>query len=374
MAKVLVTNTYLSNIADAIREKAGVTTTYTPAQMAQAIIDLETAATPNLQNKTVSAATTVVHVTADTPTYDGLGTVTINPITTTSQAVPVVGISTTTGLVTATATQHEGYVEAGEKHGTLQLTTRATSTITPSSQEQYVQAGTYLTGLLTIAALTNGDALTYGTTTAVSQALVTKSLLDALATTIKSKASSSTLPMTIQQMNTAVQSIRTSSQISLQSKTVNPSGSLQVVQPDSGYDGLASVQVNAVNASTLTVNANGTYTPASGAYYGQVIVNTDSQQDFNLQTKEVTPSSSPQSVTPDTGYEGLSSVTVKAIPSNYADVTNVNAGVADVVSGKTFVDNTGTAKTGTLQVNSYYVRSSTPDSTLGSDGDLCLKI
>lgn len=374
MSKALITEQYLTDIGDAIRYKNGLTTSYTPPAMAQAIRDLETAAAPNLQNKTVSAATTIVQVTADTPTYDGLGVVTINPITTAAQAVPVVGISTTTGLITATATQHEGYVEAGEKHGTLQLTTRATSTITPSSQAQYVQAGTYLTGLLTVDALTDGDALTYGSTTSVSNALVTKSLLDALATTIKNKASSSTLPMTIQQMNTAVQSIRTSSQISLQSKTVTPSGSLQVVQPDSGYDGLASVQVNAVSASTLTVNSNGTYIPASGSYYNGVVVNVGSQQDFNLQTKEVTPSDSPQSVTPDTGYQGLSSVTVKAIPNNYANVTNVNATVADVTSGKTFVDNTGTEKTGTLQVNSYYVRSTTPDSTLGSDGDLCLKI
>lgn len=37
MSKVLVTDTYLTNIANAIREKLGVTTTYTPAQMGPAI-------------------------------------------------------------------------------------------------------------------------------------------------------------------------------------------------------------------------------------------------------------------------------------------------------------------------------------------------
>lgn len=37
MGKVLVTDTYLTDIADAIREKLGVTTTYTPAQMGPAI-------------------------------------------------------------------------------------------------------------------------------------------------------------------------------------------------------------------------------------------------------------------------------------------------------------------------------------------------
>lgn len=373
MSKAIITEQYLTDIGDAIRTKNGLSVSYTPPAMAQAILDLETAAEPVLQSKTAVPATTTVTVTPDVG-YDGLSAVTVVAITTTSQAIPQVSINPETGLITATATQSEGYVEADTKRGTLQLTTKATTTYAPSTSDQYIQAGTYLTGLVTIEGMTNGDNLTYGTTTSVSEALVTKSLLDALATTIKNKATSSTLPMTISAMQTAVQSIRTSSQISLQSKTVSPNGSTVVITPDSGYDGLASVQVNAVNATELNVSSNGTYTPASGQYYNRVVVNTDTSTEFNLQTKEVTPSGSPQSVTPDTGYQGLSSVTVKAIPSNYANITNVNATVADVTSGKTFVDNTGTEKTGTLQVNSYYVRSTTPDSTLGSDGDLCLKI
>lgn len=41
MAKVLVTEDYLSNIADAIRYKSGSSDTYTPADMAQAIMDID---------------------------------------------------------------------------------------------------------------------------------------------------------------------------------------------------------------------------------------------------------------------------------------------------------------------------------------------
>lgn len=43
MAQVLVTESYLDNIADAIRDKNGTNNTYTPAQMAQAIENIQTA-------------------------------------------------------------------------------------------------------------------------------------------------------------------------------------------------------------------------------------------------------------------------------------------------------------------------------------------
>ena len=42
MGQVLITENYLKDIADAIRDKNGTNNTYTPAQMAQAIEDLET--------------------------------------------------------------------------------------------------------------------------------------------------------------------------------------------------------------------------------------------------------------------------------------------------------------------------------------------
>ena len=100
MAKVLVTDTYLSNIAGAIRNKLSVQTTYTPPQMAAAIESIPTGITPtgtknitqngthdvtqyasanvnvqpNLQSKTVTENGTV------TPDqgYDGLSSVVVN--------------------------------------------------------------------------------------------------------------------------------------------------------------------------------------------------------------------------------------------------------------------------------------------------------
>lgn len=55
MAQVLVTESYLDDIADAIRDKTGSEDTYTPAQMADAIEDIQTADEFVLVSKSVTA-------------------------------------------------------------------------------------------------------------------------------------------------------------------------------------------------------------------------------------------------------------------------------------------------------------------------------
>lgn len=55
MAQVLVTESYLDDIADAICEKNGSEDTYTPAQMAGAIEDIQTADEVVLVSKSISA-------------------------------------------------------------------------------------------------------------------------------------------------------------------------------------------------------------------------------------------------------------------------------------------------------------------------------
>lgn len=152
---------------------------------------------------------------------------------------------------------------------------------------------------------------------------------------------------------------------SLQSKTVSPSESAQTVKADNGYDGLSQVTVNAVSktyvGSGVTKKSAATYTPgtsdqsiASGQYLnGTQTIKGDSNLTAaniksgvkifnvtgsyagsssggntpNLQTKTVTPSESTQTVSPDSGYDGLSKVTVNAISSTYigSDVTKKSA-------------------------------------------------
>ncbi|MBS6795469.1 MAG: hypothetical protein KH235_10800 [Oscillospiraceae bacterium] len=146
-----------------------------------------------------------------------------------------------------------------------------------------------------------------------------------------------------------------SSGVKLQSKTVTPSENTQTVNPDSSYDALSSVTVEAISntyiGSSVTKKSAATYTPgtsnqsiASGQYLsGAQTIKGDSNliagnikkgvTIFNvtgsyagsssggntpsLQTKTVTPSESTQTVSPDSGYDGLSKVTVNAISSTY---------------------------------------------------------
>lgn len=156
-----------------------------------------------------------------------------------------------------------------------------------------------------------------------------------------------------------------SSDVKLQSKTVTPSENTQTVNPDSSYDALSSVTVEAISntyiGSSVTKKSAATYTPgtsnqsiASGQYLnGTQTIKGDSNltaaniksgvKIFNvtgsyagsssggntpsLQTKTVTPSESTQTVSPDSGYDGLSKVTVNAISSTYigSDVTKKSA-------------------------------------------------
>lgn len=113
---------------------------------------MEAATDPKLQEKTVTPATSAQSVTPDSG-YDGLSKVIVNAMPTATQATPSISVSSS-GLITASATQTAGYVAAGTKSATKQLTTQAAKTITPSTSSQTaVAAGRYTTGAVTVAAI-----------------------------------------------------------------------------------------------------------------------------------------------------------------------------------------------------------------------------
>lgn len=131
-------------------------------------------------------------------------------------------------------------------------------------------------------------------------------------------------------------------------------------------DAIASAFESIANQGAVSaqVQEGDTYTIPAGYHNGSGTVSgVAGGGNYNLQSKTATPSKKQQSITPDSGYYGLSDVTVAAIPDNYQDVSSVTAGAADVLANKIIVTPDGTPVAGTMVNNGAVTKTLSTSTT-----------
>lgn len=184
-------------------------------------------------------------------------------------------------------------------------------------------------------------------------------------------------------------------------KTVTPTDEQQTVTPDSGYDAMAQVVVEAVPVpavsplvatptneqqiytapaniagyTPVTINAtpteekqitqNGVYLPAEGKFFSGVTVNVSGGETNIQASKTATPGAEAQTIKPDTGYDALAQVVVEAvaIDENNTFTTNGTKTAADGKYYKTININVPTSGGASAKTWTY-----TPASIIGTGG------
>lgn len=175
-----------------------------------------------------------------------------------------------------------------------------------------------------------------------------------------------------QDFESEIASIQTGSTITLQTKTATPTKGTQTIMPDTNYGGLSSVTIHPIPDEYITTNdatatASDIKKDKTAYVNGIKLQGTFTEPTVSLQNKTITPTKSEQTIRADTGYDGLESVKVGAIPSEYIDTTSGTATEADILKGKTAYTK-GALITGTLTASSITiaVNGTTSSETTGT--------
>ena len=256
-----------------------------------------------LQSKTVKSSTESQSVTYDSG-YDGLSSVTVEPYVLDSKTV---NSSTAQQVITSD--------KDGLSSVTVEPYTLDSKTVDPSTSQITVNSSADGLSSVTVNAVTSSIDTNISSSNikrGVEILGVTGTFDGGSLGTKTVNSSTSTQTITPEPSDYGLSSV-TVNPYTLDSKTVNSSTAQQVITSDK--DGLSSVTVNPytveTDSSTLTVNGTYTFTPQNADALSSVTIDVSVEgQVINNQSKTVNSSTSTQIVNFDSGYTGLSSVTV----------------------------------------------------------------
>lgn len=358
MARVTLEESYLTNIANAIRTKTGLTITYKPFEMPDAILSIsgsggitptgtinitsngihdvtryasanvQVSSTINNQNKTITPTTSQQTVTADSG-YTGLGTVTINAMPSGSAGTPSASKGTVSNhsiSITPSVTNTTGYIVGSTKTGTA-VTVSASELV--SGNKSITSNGT------------NIDVINYAT-----------------------------VSVNVSGGGTTINN---------QDKSVTPSESEQTITADNGYTGLGTVTVGAISSTYVgsgitqrtssSLSASGATVTAPAGYYASQATKTVSTLTLPTTTSSTSSGTSKASFTLTagtkylnipTGYNSAAAYYTLTVASGSATgPSTVSSTGASVSTGTNTLTLTKTGVSTTPTVSAGYVASAT---------------
>ena len=241
-------------------------------------------------------------------------------------ANPSISLNTETGLITATASASQnvtpnvtpGYVESGTAgaisvsgSSTSQLSVQAGSTITPTeSQQTAVAAGKYTIGAVNIGAISSSY-VGSGITRRDSDDLTASGATVTAPAGYYGESASKSVASGTEGTPTATKGSVSNHSVSITPSVTNTAG---YISGGTKTGTAVTVSASELVSGSQTIDENDTYDVTN---LSSVTVNVPTGSTINNQDKSVTPTESAQSVTYDSGYTGLGTVSVGAISSSY---------------------------------------------------------